>query len=59
MVSGTDHRDHPEYAGPRARPSARGALTPVIDRVYPLEEAAAAVRHLESGHPRGKLVVTI
>ncbi|MFE7836470.1 NAD(P)-dependent alcohol dehydrogenase [Streptomyces sp. NPDC057474] len=36
-----------------------GALTPVIDRAYPLGEAAAAVRHLESGHPRGKLVVTI
>jgi len=36
-----------------------GAITPVIDRTYPLEEAVAAVRHLESGHPRGKLVVTV
>ncbi|OPG05526.1 NAD(P)-dependent alcohol dehydrogenase [Streptomyces sp. GKU 895] len=36
-----------------------GAIAPVIDRTYPLEEAVAAVRHLESGHPRGKLVVTV
>ncbi|MFD9903739.1 NAD(P)-dependent alcohol dehydrogenase [Streptomyces sp. NPDC059063] len=36
-----------------------GALAPVVDRTYPLAEAAAAVRHLESGHPRGKLVLTV
>ncbi|MEU9916028.1 NAD(P)-dependent alcohol dehydrogenase [Streptomyces sp. NPDC051001] len=36
-----------------------GAITPVIDRAYPLAEAADAVRHLEKGHPRGKLVVTV
>jgi len=35
------------------------AIAPVIDRTYPLEDAVAAVRHLESGHPRGKLVVTV
>ncbi|MCI3270564.1 NAD(P)-dependent alcohol dehydrogenase [Streptomyces cylindrosporus] len=36
-----------------------GAVTPVIDRTYPLTEAVTAVRHLESGHPRGKLVITV
>ncbi|MES5820497.1 NAD(P)-dependent alcohol dehydrogenase [Streptomyces sp. RG80] len=36
-----------------------GAIAPVVDRAYPLAEAADAVRHLEKGHPRGKLVVTI
>jgi NADPH:quinone reductase-like Zn-dependent oxidoreductase len=36
-----------------------GAIAPVIDRTYPLADAPAAVRHLESGHPRGKLVITI
>ena len=36
-----------------------GAITPVVHRAYPLAEAADAVRHLEKGHPRGKLVVTI
>lgn len=36
-----------------------GKITPAIDRTYPLDEAADAVRHLEKGHPRGKLVITI
>ncbi|GAA2438136.1 NAD(P)-dependent alcohol dehydrogenase [Actinomadura vinacea] len=36
-----------------------GKLAPAIDRTYPLTEAQAAVRHLESGHPKGKLVLTI
>ncbi|MDN3029258.1 NAD(P)-dependent alcohol dehydrogenase [Streptomyces sp. S.PB5] len=36
-----------------------GAIVPVVDRTYPLAEAPAAVRHLEKGHPRGKLVVTL
>jgi NADPH:quinone reductase-like Zn-dependent oxidoreductase len=35
-----------------------GRITPVIDRTYPLSEAAAAVRQLEDGHVRGKVVVT-
>jgi NADPH:quinone reductase-like Zn-dependent oxidoreductase len=36
-----------------------GKVTPVIDRTYPLGEAAEAVRHLEQGHPRGKLILTV
>ena len=36
-----------------------GTVTPVVDRSYPLERAADALRHLEQGHPRGKLVVTL
>jgi len=36
-----------------------GEVTPVIDRIYPLTEAAEAVRHLEDGHAAGKIVVTI
>ena len=34
------------------------AITPAIDRTYPLTQAAAAVRHLADGHARGKLVIT-
>ena len=34
-----------------------GRLTPVIDRAYPLAEAADAFRHLETGHVRGKVIV--
>jgi NADPH:quinone reductase-like Zn-dependent oxidoreductase len=36
-----------------------GKVTPVIDRTYPLAEAADAVRYLEEGHARGKVVVTM
>ena len=35
-----------------------GSLTPVIDRVYPLAQAAEALEYLEAGHARGKVVVT-
>jgi NADPH:quinone reductase-like Zn-dependent oxidoreductase len=34
-------------------------LTPVIDRTYPLVETPEALRYLERGHPRGKVVITI
>jgi NADPH:quinone reductase-like Zn-dependent oxidoreductase len=36
-----------------------GKVTAVIDKIYPLSEAAAAVRHVEEGHARGKVVVTL
>ena len=36
-----------------------GAVTPAIDRSYPLSQAAAAVRYLADGHARGKVVVSI
>ena len=36
-----------------------GRLTPAIDRTYPLDEAPAAIRHLEAGRARGKVVVTV
>jgi len=34
-------------------------LEPVIDRKYPLHETAAALRYIEAGHARGKVVVTV
>ena len=36
-----------------------GKLTPIVDRTYPLAAAADAIRYLETGHVRGKVVVTI
>jgi NADPH:quinone reductase-like Zn-dependent oxidoreductase len=36
-----------------------GKLTPVIDRTYPLSEAPKAIRYLEAGHARGKVVITV
>ena len=34
-------------------------VVPVIDRRYPLSEAADAIRYLEQGHAQGKIVITI
>jgi NADPH:quinone reductase-like Zn-dependent oxidoreductase len=36
-----------------------GKLRPAIDRTYPLAETADALRHVATGHARGKVVVTI
>ena len=36
-----------------------GHVTPVIDRSYPLSEAAAAVALVEQGSPAGKVIVTV
>jgi NADPH:quinone reductase-like Zn-dependent oxidoreductase len=36
-----------------------GKVTPVIDRTYPLSETPEAIRYLETGHARGKVVITV
>lgn len=36
-----------------------GQIKPVIDRCYALAETADALRHLETGHAKGKIVITI
>jgi NADPH:quinone reductase-like Zn-dependent oxidoreductase len=36
-----------------------GQLTPVIGKIYPLRQAADAMRDLLAGHARGKLVLTV
>jgi NADPH:quinone reductase-like Zn-dependent oxidoreductase len=35
-----------------------GKVTPVIDRTYSLSETPNAIRYLEQGHTRGKVVIT-
>ena len=35
-----------------------GKLTPVIDRTYPLSESPAAVRYVQEGRAKGKVVIT-
>jgi len=37
----------------------RGKVTPVIERRYELREVPEAIRHVEEGHARGKVVVTV
>jgi len=36
-----------------------GSVTPVIDRTYPLTEAPDAIRYLETGRARGKVVIAV
>lgn len=36
-----------------------GRIAPVIDRCYPLHEAAEALRYLKAGHTTGKVVITL
>ena len=36
-----------------------GTVTPVVDRTFPLGETADAMRYLEEGHARGKVVITV
>jgi NADPH:quinone reductase-like Zn-dependent oxidoreductase len=36
-----------------------GTVAPVIDRTYPLTHIHDAIRHVETGHARGKVVVTV
>jgi NADPH:quinone reductase-like Zn-dependent oxidoreductase len=36
-----------------------GKVVPVIARVYPLSEAAEALRNYEDGHAQGKVVITV
>jgi NADPH:quinone reductase-like Zn-dependent oxidoreductase len=36
-----------------------GQLVSVIDRTYPLAESAEAIRYLETGRARGKVIVTV
>jgi NADPH:quinone reductase-like Zn-dependent oxidoreductase len=36
-----------------------GKVTPVLDRHYRLSEVPEAIRYLEEGHARGKVVITL
>jgi NADPH:quinone reductase-like Zn-dependent oxidoreductase len=36
-----------------------GKVVPVVDRCYPLNEVAEAIRYLEQGHARGKVVISV
>ncbi|GIH62448.1 NAD(P)-dependent alcohol dehydrogenase [Microbispora siamensis] len=52
-------RERAEHLEELTRLVESGAVTPVIDRAYPLSEAPDAIRRLVEGHPAGKVVVTL
>jgi NADPH:quinone reductase-like Zn-dependent oxidoreductase len=36
-----------------------GKIAPVIGRTYPLSDVPEAIRFVETGHARGKIVITV
>jgi NADPH:quinone reductase-like Zn-dependent oxidoreductase len=40
-------------------PLEAGAITPVVDRTFPLDSVPEAVRYLRDGRARGKIVITV
>ena len=48
----------PSYS-PDLNPIEEGTLTPEIDRTYPLAQVPEAIRYLEEGHARGKVVISV
>src|SRR5438034_1876234 len=36
-----------------------GKVTPVVDKTYPLSQAPDAIRYMQHGHARGKIVITV
>jgi NADPH:quinone reductase-like Zn-dependent oxidoreductase len=52
----TPKRDDLEWLAARA---AEGTVRPVVGATYPLRETAAALRLVESGHARGKVVIAV
>jgi NADPH:quinone reductase-like Zn-dependent oxidoreductase len=36
-----------------------GKVVPVVERTYSLAETPQAIRHVEGGHTRGKVVISI
>jgi NADPH:quinone reductase-like Zn-dependent oxidoreductase len=62
----TSHRLRRFFSNPKrgdlewlAQRAAEGSLRPVIGSTYALAETASALRLIESGHARGKVVVTV
>jgi NADPH:quinone reductase-like Zn-dependent oxidoreductase len=53
------NREHYEELLPVTELIEAGKVTPMIDRTYPLPDAAEALRRLDRGDARGKLVVTV
>ena len=55
MISQEDHEDLEALA----ELIEAGTVTPVVGKTYPLVDAREAIREVERGHARGKVVVTV
>ena len=57
MFIAKQRTQRPRHGSPSS--SRPASVTPSVDRTYPLHEAADAMRHLEAGHARGKVAISI
>lgn len=55
----TEVKPNPEDLAYLGQLLAAGTLVPVIDRTYPFSETAEAIRYIETGRARGKVVVVM
>jgi uncharacterized membrane protein YdcZ (DUF606 family) len=55
MFADLNHKDLAEFADLMQS----GKVKPVIDRTYPLNQISDALRYLEAGHARGKVILTV
>lgn len=58
LISVSDKPNAPDIETLAAMVDA-GDIAPVVDRIYPLAEVPDAMHHLEDGHPKGKVVVSV
>ena len=56
MLASKEHYTHIEAASQFIE---AGRVAPIVDKIYPLAEIPDAMRHLEAGHARGKIAITI
>jgi NADPH:quinone reductase-like Zn-dependent oxidoreductase len=56
MLTSKEHYTHIEAV---SRFIEASQVAPIVDRTYPLAEVPDAMRHLEAGHARGKIAITI
>jgi NADPH:quinone reductase-like Zn-dependent oxidoreductase len=52
-------KEHHADLEPLSRFIDAGQVIPIIDKTYPLADVPDAMRHLEAGHARGKISITI
>ena len=56
MLTSKEHHTYLEALRPLIE---AGQVTPAVNKTYPLAEVPDAMRHLEAGHARGKIAITI
>jgi NADPH:quinone reductase-like Zn-dependent oxidoreductase len=56
MLASRENQEDPQTLGELLE---AGKLTPRIGRTYPLGEVRQAMRALEAGNTRGKIVITV